>query len=130
MQQAEQSGAIGPTSRRPGFYGAVMATTTGDLVAVELPPIGTLTQAQVRGAACVWSAVMLRTTTAIDLGPREAEFHGTVARWFPRGCRSCAVQSAYLALLGHAQCCDQCEDDPARCEPGGRLRRAVREAGR
>lgn len=92
--------------------------------------MGTLTQAQVRGAACVWCAVMLRTTTAIDLGPREAEFHGSVARWFPRGCRSCTLQSTYLALLEHAQSCDQCEDNPARCEAGRRLRRAVKEARR
>ncbi|MFF1359182.1 hypothetical protein [Streptomyces sp. NPDC058297] len=82
--------------------------TTGDLVAVELPPIGTLTQAQaqaqaqVRGAACVWCTVMLHTTTAIDLGPCEAKFHATVGRWVPHGCRSCTVQSACLALLGHA----------------------------
>ncbi|MFE4778223.1 hypothetical protein [Streptomyces sp. NPDC056713] len=104
--------------------------TTGDLTAGELPPITTLTQAQVRGAACVWCAVMLRTTTAIDLGPREAESHGTVARWFPRGCQLCVIRHVYPAQLDHTQNCEQCTDDPALCAHGTWLRLVMRRARR
>lgn len=39
-----------------------MATTT------RLPAPDTLTDAQLRGAACVWCAGRLATATAVDLG--------------------------------------------------------------
>ncbi|MGW8684337.1 hypothetical protein ACWGNN_25350 [Streptomyces sp. NPDC055817] len=96
----------------------------------QVPDLGTLSDPQVRGQACVWCAVILCAKTAVDLGPRDAQFHGTAARWFPRGCRPCSVQAAYLLLLEHTQCCEQCEDDPALCEDGRSLRGRLREVRR
>ncbi|UDM05428.1 hypothetical protein [Streptomyces longhuiensis] len=107
-----------------------MATTTGDLAAVVLSPITTLTQAQVRGAACVWCAVALNNSTAIDLGVRETDAHGTVGRWFPRGCRPCAMRRVYPAQLDHTAICEQCTDDPGLCAPGTWFRLVMRQVRR
>ncbi|RZD74895.1 hypothetical protein C0Q61_21990 [Streptomyces albidoflavus] len=60
-----------------------MATTT------RIPAPDTLTDAQLRGAACVWCAGRLATATAVDLGTRpDPAWSG--ARWYPRGCPGCA----------------------------------------
>ncbi|MGW4505667.1 hypothetical protein ACWENO_13610 [Streptomyces sp. NPDC004436] len=52
-----------------------------------LPPVGTLTEDQVRGAACVWCGAPLDSTTAVDLGERPARIGDLAVRWFPRACR-------------------------------------------
>ncbi|GAA3378772.1 hypothetical protein GCM10020367_59640 [Streptomyces sannanensis] len=49
---------------------------------VELPDVGTLSQDQQRGRACVWCGVILDNGTARDLGMRRT----AGVRWFPRAC--------------------------------------------
>ncbi|MEQ4196026.1 hypothetical protein [Streptomyces sp. YIM 103828] len=59
-----------------------MATTT------RLPAPTTLSDAQLRGTACVWCGSQLTTTTAVDLGIRpDPQFPW--ASWFPRACPPC-----------------------------------------
>lgn len=89
---------------------------------LQVPDPGGLSEQQVRGRACLWCAVALSNTTAIDLGVREASAHGTHTRWFPRSCRPCAILAAYTALLDHTQNCEQCADEPALCIEGSALR--------
>lgn len=57
--------------------------------AVPLPDPMSLSDAQQRGAHCVWCAVALAAGGTHDLGPRPVFVHGTSALWFPRCCRSC-----------------------------------------
>ncbi|MFD8577420.1 hypothetical protein ACFV1H_19055 [Streptomyces virginiae] len=52
-----------------------------------LPDVGTLTEDQVRGAACVWCGVILDNATAMDLGERSARIADLAVRWWPRACR-------------------------------------------
>ncbi|MYY17938.1 MULTISPECIES: hypothetical protein [unclassified Streptomyces] len=59
--------------------------------ALELPlpdPV-TLSDAQQRGANCVWCAAPLANTAAHDLGARPLDAHGVSVLWFPRCCRTC-----------------------------------------
>ncbi|MER7201903.1 hypothetical protein [Streptomyces sp. CB01635] len=105
-------------------------SNTLEATPIQVPPPGGLSEPQVRGRACVWCAVALSNSTAIDLGMRETEAHGTAARWFPRGCRPCAIRHAYAAQLDHAQTCEQCTDDPGLCVPGTWLRLVMRQVRR
>lgn len=95
-----------------------------------LPDPMDLSEAQIRGADCVWCAETLTPETAVDLGEKVAEAYGIAAHWFPRACRDCVGPQTYRALLDHAQTCEQCADDQSRCETGKALREAVREARR
>jgi hypothetical protein len=52
-----------------------------------LPPVGSLTEEQIRGAACVRCGIVLDNATAVDLGPRDARIADLPVRWFPRACR-------------------------------------------
>ncbi|MEU9089940.1 hypothetical protein ACIOEW_23750 [Streptomyces sp. NPDC087901] len=54
----------------------------------RLPTLGSLSPPQRRGAACVWCAAALTTTTAVDLGARP-EREGSSVFLFPRRCRTC-----------------------------------------
>ncbi|MGW0538562.1 hypothetical protein [Streptomyces sp. NPDC003032] len=92
---------------------------------VELPDVRTLATAQVCGEACVWCAATL-TTTAVGLGEREVEAHGSLTRWAPRCCRDCGFKRIYTALLDHSQNCEQCADNLALCTVGTVLRMAMR----
>lgn len=56
---------------------------------VALPATADLTDAQLRGTACVWCAMRLDTATAVDFGVRP-DPDCPWASWFPRACRSCA----------------------------------------
>lgn len=56
-----------------------------------IPPVGDLSEPQVRGAACVHCAVRLDNGSAVDLGPRTAQQAGVEVRWFPRACRACGA---------------------------------------
>ncbi|MFC8925564.1 hypothetical protein ACFT43_06740 [Streptomyces albidoflavus] len=59
-----------------------MATTT------QLPQPTALSDAQLRGAACVWGGGRLDTSTAVDLGVQpDPQFPGV--RWYPRACPDC-----------------------------------------
>ncbi|MFJ3201044.1 hypothetical protein [Streptomyces sp. NPDC086989] len=53
---------------------------------LPLPPIGDLSEQQVRGAACVYCGILLDNGTAIDLGEQPASRAGVAVRWFPRAC--------------------------------------------
>jgi hypothetical protein len=52
----------------------------------ELPSIADLSEAQVRGAACVYCGVVLDSGTAVDLGERRGRRAGAAFSWFPRAC--------------------------------------------
>ncbi|MCY0961158.1 hypothetical protein [Streptomyces sp. H27-H5] len=51
-----------------------------------VPPIASLSAAQVRGAACVHCGITLGPD-AIDLGERQAGRAGETVAWYPRACR-------------------------------------------
>lgn len=107
-----------------------MVTTSGESASVDLPRVDTLTQAQVRGRACVWCSVALSNATAVNLGERTVDAHGSRTHWFPRACRPCAKTNVYKALLDHTQSCEQCNDTPALCEAGSSLRATLKVARR
>ncbi|WP_371528362.1 hypothetical protein OG302_22230 [Streptomyces sp. NBC_01283] len=94
---------------------------------VPLPDVSTLSETQVRGRACVWCAVALNNSTAIDLGVRAIEAHGgSSAHWFPRSCRHCSIAHAYRALLDHTEACEECNSTPSRCTEGAALQLSLR----
>ncbi|MFJ4683544.1 hypothetical protein [Streptomyces sp. NPDC088789] len=85
-----------------------------------------LTDAQVRGAVCVWDATEppLTAETAVDLGERLEEVH-----WFPRACRGHTGDQAHRALLDHVPACEECTERKAMCGIGSALYRlATRRA--
>lgn len=90
-----------------------------------LPPADALTDAQARGAVCVWDAAEqpLPTGTAVDLGERQDDG----VRWFPRACPTHTGQQAYRALMDHAPTCGQCTGDADNCPTGVGLRRLLRD---
>ncbi|MGW7331226.1 hypothetical protein ACWGIU_22050 [Streptomyces sp. NPDC054840] len=51
-----------------------------------LPPVGDLSEQQVRGTACVHCGICLDNATAVDLGERRTRRAGELLRWFPRAC--------------------------------------------
>ncbi|KUN03130.1 hypothetical protein AQI95_24535 [Streptomyces yokosukanensis] len=104
-----------------------MRTAVADLL--PLPALEGLTDQQRRGTACVWNHGhgSLTTTTAIDLGERQAS-DGTTC--FLRGCKACAQALVIPTLQDHTNSCEQCVDDYTRCETGAGLVRLVRETRR
>jgi hypothetical protein len=101
--------------------------TPADADAIRLLTIPTLSRllpGQVRGALCVWCETILDTATAVAFGEPRDE-HGVST--FPRGCRTCVHQQAYLTLLDHAPTCEPCVDDPDACSTGVALRALMRE---
>lgn len=90
---------------------------------LTIPTLSGLLASQVRGRTCVWCETILDTATAVDL--RERAVNGITA--FPRGCRGCVHQQAYLTLLDHAPTCEPCVDDPDACPTGVALRALMRE---
>jgi hypothetical protein len=52
----------------------------------DIPPLGDLSEQQIRGAACVHCGVLLDNGTAVDLGEQTLRRAGAVVRWFPRAC--------------------------------------------
>ena len=88
-----------------------------------LPDMARMSDAQVRGAACAWCAVILAPATAVDLGERRIRLldrHITVR---PRGCRTCVAERVPAVLENHVGMCEQCVDNVADCETGNGLRR-------
>lgn len=108
--------------------GSAARSSPGTLTAqpVEVPDPAKLSVPQTCGRACVWCAAPLVTETAIELGSRSVRRFDTDFVWFPRTCRLCAIRHAYRALLDHAQQCDQCAADPARCTEGTARRLALK----
>ncbi|MFI9600310.1 hypothetical protein ACIHCX_10595 [Streptomyces sp. NPDC052043] len=91
---------------------------------IPLPNPADLTEQQVRGITCVWDGVALTPETAIDLGPRRRRHEDPASQWFPRGCRRCTGERAYVAMFTHTSlCADGCRTDAAGCEIGSALRR-------
>ena len=66
---------------------------TAMLALLPLPDLDGLSEQQVRGAACVWTGVVLTPATAVDLGRRTASRAGVSVPWFPRG-------TVFLAVVG------------------------------
>lgn len=94
---------------------------------LELPPLDSLSEGKVRGAACIWCNVALTVKTAVNLGERRHKRLGGHFYTFPRSCRPCARQAADDALKAHAGCCEQCADDATLCEKAAALRQLTRE---
>ncbi|MFE4780984.1 hypothetical protein ACFRI7_13850 [Streptomyces sp. NPDC056716] len=92
---------------------------------LDLSPLETFTDAQARGAVCVWDATEtpLASESAVDLGERQDDG----VRWVPCACRTHTGRQAYRALLDHAPLCVQCVDDAASCPTGIGLRRLMRD---
>lgn len=87
-----------------------------------LPDMARASDPQVRGAACVWCAVILAPATAVDLGPRPIRLldrHITVR---PRGCRVCVAEQLPATQQAHVAGCEQCVDNPGLCETARALR--------
>jgi hypothetical protein len=102
-------------------------TPTIDVLGLlTLPDVDDLSEAQRRGAVCVWGDSPLTPLSAVDLGER----HDDGTSWFPRACRPCAVGRAMNALQDHSGSCEQCVDDHTQCPTGLGLVRLVRETRR
>ncbi|MFE2043988.1 hypothetical protein ACFXAZ_24280 [Streptomyces sp. NPDC059477] len=101
------------------------ATTLEVTALLALPPWDAFTDAQARGAVCVWDATErpLTAESAVDLGERRNDG----VRWFPRACHHHAGRQAYRALLDHAPGCGQCTAHAGGCGTGIGLRRLMRD---
>lgn len=99
------------------------------LAAIALPTLDGLTEAQVRGTTCVWDGIALTPETAVDLGPRRKRWLDGEYDWFPRGCRRCVGDKAYIALFTHAHECAECLAGPD-CPFAVEVRRLLREGAR
>ena len=88
------------------------------LALLSLPNLNSLSEQQVRGAACVWDGIILAPQTAVDLGQREADRAGRAVPWFPRACRRCVHVAARLQLASHRACCELCVEEVSNCEHG------------
>ena len=103
------------------------ATTIDALALLELPDLEGLSEAQVRGAECIWCSGTLTADTAVDLGERKHRRLDGRYSTFPRADRRCVHDAAYSVLLDHAPSCEQCVDNAAECPTGRALRRLMRE---
>lgn len=91
-----------------------------------------LSEPQLSGRACVWCRVPLSNDTAVDLGQRGTDAHGSKVSWFPRSCHTCMGPRARQTAQHHARTCEQCVDDTAStnksvCDTARRLRRLMLE---
>lgn len=96
------------------------------LALLTLPDLDSLSEQQVRGAACVWDGIVLTAETAVDLGTRTAARAGQDVPWFPRACRGCVHTAARLQFVTHIPCCEQCADEVSECELGFGLLRLTK----
>ncbi|MEV1020721.1 hypothetical protein [Streptomyces sp. NPDC050264] len=90
---------------------------------VAVPPLGALSELQLRGCCCAWCAVTLAVGRSVDLGERELGGR----RVFPRGCPTCTTIEVYIQVLDHATQCARCKDTKALCPETADLRRALKE---
>lgn len=97
------------------------------LALLSIPALDGLSQAQVRGQACVWDGITLAPGTAVDLGPRRRKRLDGHYDWYPRACRRCFAQAADGAVRDHAGSCEQCADEAARCRTRTALEQLMRE---
>lgn len=90
---------------------------------LPLPHHGDQSDAQFRGAACAWCAVILAPATAVDLGPRPIRLLDGHITTRPRGCRNCVAEQLPAVQQRHAAMCERCVDNPAGCDTATALRR-------
>jgi hypothetical protein len=108
-----------------GRHHQQQATQPVNMLAIlTLPEPATLSDAQLRGAGCVWCGTVLTAETARDLGERPAPDGGTM---FPRGCASCVRSAAIRCYNTHSRSCEQCVGDPTTCDTRRGLRRLALE---
>lgn len=107
--------------------GETPASTTSVLELLPLPEVPSLSDAQLRGATCVWCDSVLTAETARDLGERPHPDGGT---WFPRGCAGDVRRAARLHYSVHPRTCEQCVDDRTLCDTQRALRRLALEGRR
>ncbi|MFD5491661.1 hypothetical protein ACFWH4_01635 [Streptomyces sp. NPDC127091] len=117
-----------PTQHTVTEEGVPAAATAREqvLAALTLPALDDLTEAQVRGATCVWDGIPLTLTTAVNLGPRKKKRPGGTYDWFPRSCKRCAGEKAYIALFIHGRDCADCWKGPD-CPFAVAVRQLLRE---
>lgn len=97
------------------------------LALLSLPDRQSVTDAQARGADCVWHRdERVHGATAVDLGEHVTDGG---EHWWPRACGKAVQQAALHALHEHAPRCERCVTDAAHCDIGLGLRRLMR-AGR
>ncbi|MCX5601644.1 hypothetical protein OOK29_26180 [Streptomyces phaeochromogenes] len=106
-----------------------MATTQehGAFALLPLPEPDTLSEAQLSGRACVWGGGPLSNESAVNLGERPSDAHGTAAIWFPRSCPDCMGPHVQQAAEHHAALCELCVDNIAACDIARDLRLLVLE---
>lgn len=98
-------------------------TAIDALALLPLPEPEALTEPQLCGRACAWCETPLSNDTAIDLGERTSNAHGTTASWFPRTCRTCMGPHVQQTAAHHASMCELCVDNLAACDTARALRR-------
>ena len=81
-----------------------------------------VSDAQFRGAACAWCAVILYPATAVDLGERRIRLLDGHITARPRGCRPCTAERVVATRQRHVEGCEQCVDSPAVCDTARALR--------
>lgn len=114
----------GPTSAPPRGAADVSPEILHVLV---LPSLDLVTDAQTRGATCVWCDGPLTTDVAVDLGEQMSPLKGTTSpmRWTPRACPACTAERATRGRFAHAPTCEQCADEASVCEVGQGLMELV-----
>lgn len=112
-----------------GTPGHLHPTPTDTTDGLPLPSLDTLSEAQVRGKACVWCTGTLNNGTAIDLGARPVKYAGrATTSWFPRGCRRCTAIEVVGPLDAHTASCVACNTLGGICSTGGWLASLRRQA--
>ncbi|WP_245769707.1 hypothetical protein [Streptomyces indicus] len=61
---------------------------------VQLPPLGKLSEPQIRGRDCVWCSITLAPGRVVDLGEQYARRAGQRFAWFPRACSRCGKEGS------------------------------------
>ncbi|HEY6116987.1 MAG TPA: hypothetical protein VI172_13615 [Candidatus Dormibacteraeota bacterium] len=96
------------------------------LALLPLPSLDELTEAQVRGTACVWDGAPLLRVAAVNLGPRPKKRLGQEYQWFPQSCPGCVRKAAIQAVREHRGDCEQCTDDTTVCRTRAGLEQLAR----
>lgn len=99
---------------------AIPRTDSSALPMLPLPQVIGLSDAQRRGAECVWCSTTLTAETARDLGERPTS---EGVRIWPRGCTPCVCAEARRVFSLHSRKCRTCIDNREPCDD----RRALRD---
>lgn len=71
---------------------------------LPVPRVAGLPAEQIAGKCCVWCG----DPASMDLGARISPLGGTLQRWEPRACRSCAGREAERVYGLHITTCARC----------------------